>query len=313
MRLLPSVLLWLIPALSWACSCDVGSLKQQYERAGSVFIAEVDSNFNYKAERSKRGNIVVDHTVLRVFKGTPKERLTTTNSSCEVWFTGGTKYLVFQPPEHAVHMCTGTTTLEEAIKENSIWALERFVSGETTRLVEPWIGKKTMTWHKRRRHFGCSLSVPLPGALPRLQSGELRIWASYDKKTRTYEESGWFLTVPSSYTKLNGQAPSLTVDNKNINLIDSGPSRRLFDSQTYETARSDGLDTVRTRLSSDSKVTAGPFNVNYSIAVTNEIYEALLQLPKQQVVSVPMMNLGSAADDFLSCVAELQEVRDTKF
>jgi hypothetical protein len=121
-----------------ACSCLGIPFAQKYEQADNVFTAIVTAE-----ETEFAGGITEvrsSFATTQVFKGRqPFANLVTYRSSvagCGIGLEVGRQYLFFVPDSGQVGGCYGTKETEVAGPE--LAALESFVSGERSELVEPW-------------------------------------------------------------------------------------------------------------------------------------------------------------------------------
>lgn len=299
-RVLLALLGFLSPGV-WACSCAPGSLEAHFDRAFHVFTTRVET---VAPSQDHDRQLKVSHQVMTTFKGDPESLTLVTRDnggSCGFGFTPGESYLLFADKNGRVGLCAGNSGLREARLNNRVLALERFVDNQTDRIVEPWVGRASDKWD-RRRHVNCRLSVGLTSAIMASSiTGSLAVSAAYDKRYHAHRIPTLTVSVPIPLTAPDGEV-DIVMDGATYALHQQEESYRR---ETFAIKGIETLDFARS-LHAGSQVTIGPFRIDYS-RVSKSDLQRLTALPDDQYVTVPMENLDPAPQTFFDCVEKLQD------
>ena len=119
-----------------ACSCAPRTLEQRYESSPNVFTAFITEE--YLEPSDGRTPIRSLFSVTESFKGEPPFAtfVTENHTSCGIDLQEGVEYLFFAPDSGEIGFCSGFSSTEAS--EPEIAALRSYVSGESSRLAEPW-------------------------------------------------------------------------------------------------------------------------------------------------------------------------------
>lgn len=297
--------LCVVASQSLACSCGPGSLDRQFDGAASVFVAKIQASFDLGEEL-----LGVNYSVERVFKGSPQyANLSTPDSgaSCGVRLEEDIDYLVFARSDGRVYLCEGTTTLEQATQRGVVFALERYTSGETDSVVEPWVTHRT----DRKRRSACHLSTRLPSVINEWgMFGKLTISAVFGKKSAAHELPALTIDVPPPSVEPANEISVFKADGKSHVLREVNLSERHSRFLRLESVGTHVLDIVR-RLRSDSAVSVGPFQIDYERISRNPAWiERFESTANLHYIELPMENLNQGPAEFMQCLDKLQKEFD---
>ncbi|MEO0421156.1 MAG: hypothetical protein AAF184_02400 [Pseudomonadota bacterium] len=139
------LLLGMLAAPAWGCSCAATSLAGIYERADNVFRARITGGEMLPPGERFRDAVLMRFELIDRFKGTlPFQALQSGGfgGACGVSLQVGMEFLVFVDDDGWVNTCAGTQALGGEYGRYgrmSLALLERYRRGELAELQDPWL------------------------------------------------------------------------------------------------------------------------------------------------------------------------------
>lgn len=285
------VFLTTITPRAFACTCGYRSLATGFAYSDDVFLAEV---LDSVAEGEYSNH---DFRMIETFKGRPDYQRLKSGGQCGFRLSAGQKYLVFADDTGNTSECKPTMLEDRALNSRALFALRRFRDGETDRVYEPWVFRGSPK--------ECVLSISAHRENPWLLV-RLVVSATLDELPKLTA----LLALPYDQ---QDQATGLSINGERFEISSATELDLKWFTQRKLMITGHDVLLLAGAMNQHASVEFGPLAPNPEWAESPAFgMRPEVAAQKDIFVSIPMQNLDSSAQDFLSCNTSLSESRAKK-